>query len=618
MERTINKSKDVSLAPAKAVPMLWAKIRSVLEDVGCGKGLPWRVPDKGFLAEKLKRVAEQERKETGSGRRAQNRELTGAASGFLFRKVIPGTVGKTEAEVDYLRSLGSDHRHKCGSNCRWKLDVRRKVEELFPIGWDSEYKEYVERAYVGRSACLEVNKKSGGFARFVRDMEWDDWVEGYWGEGDIFESWRREVELGKEERKVSVLLEDGKTRTVTVSSGKQAWLQPFHQMMYDRLARQKWLVRGEVTRKQLRRMYEGSGLMVSGDYEAATDNFCPEHSRWLMEVISSRCRYVPVDLLQLMENRFDGGFLVGKTGRVERRKGQMMGDYLSFPFLCLVNYLTAWRSLGENESLMINGDDIAFRAPEHEIEKWEKGVAEAGLSLSKGKTLKSSWMFSLNSTFWVEGKTGMTKLRAVRAKTFLKESERGMWARFDEVRKGWSGKDRQIIGRSFLEWRAHQKKKWDDVGGDMIWLVRKTKGKGSEWKRTVPAKVRSTIIDLYERCALEGVRGGGKNFCEDDPRSLYDLRPLSYDEEGEPGGRFEWPGLYKGHRSENRQKKVIYFKPIEVVVRLKGMKRSCPIRVRRVKNKERMGWVKKENPEHGIPAVISGEESNECSGEQGP
>nr|QED42896.1 putative RdRp [Leucoagaricus ourmiavirus F] len=618
MERTKNKSEDVSLAPAKAVPMLWAKIRSSLRKVGCEGSLPSWLPSKGWLAENLKKVAEKERESTGSGVRRQNRELTGAASGFLFRKVIPGTVTKAQAEDAYLRSLGEKHRHKCGSDCRWKSDVRRKVEDLFPIGWDSRYEEYVERAYVGKSACLEVNAKKGGIRSWLAEQEFEEFWQGAWGEGEEFEEYAELCRLGGEERSVKVLLDDGKTRTVTVSSGKQLWLQPLHQLLYDHLAREKWLVRGEVTRKQLERMAKGHGVMVSGDYEAATDNFCPEHSRWLMELISTRCRYVPDGVLKLAESRFVGGFLIGKAGSAMRCKGQMMGDYLSFPFLCLVNYLTAWRALGENRTLMINGDDIAFRAPNDRIRRWEELVEEGGLVLSKGKTLKSDWMFSLNSMFWVQSGSRMKKLRVVRAKTFLKESERGMWARLDEVTKGWSGRSKEIMCRSFLEWRAHQKKNWTPVEGGIVELVRRTGAKGGVWKRSVPAKVRSKIVDMYERCALEGERGGGRVFEEGDPRSLYEMRPLEYWEEREPGGRFDWPGLYHGYqKGKMKEKKVIYFKPLEIVVKLKGFKRGRPIRVQKVKKRRDMGWIKIENPEHGIPAVINGEESNECGDRQG-
>jgi hypothetical protein len=79
-----------------------------------------------------------------------------------------------------------------------------------------------------------------------------------------------------------------------------------------------------------------------------------------------------------------------------------MGNFLSFPLLCVANYL-AFRYLADPEGKLpvrVNGDDIVFRASRDVYQHWADGVANFGLTLSRGKTLVSNAIFSLNSTFF--------------------------------------------------------------------------------------------------------------------------------------------------------------------------------------------------------------------------
>lgn len=82
-----------------------------------------------------------------------------------------------------------------------------------------------------------------------------------------------------------------------------------------------------------------------------------------------------------------------------------MGNLLSFPLLCLQNYIAfRWETRGSDPfrsiPVLINGDDIVFRASRQVAQRWMRGVSALGLSLSVGKTLVNPSFFSLNSTFF--------------------------------------------------------------------------------------------------------------------------------------------------------------------------------------------------------------------------
>jgi hypothetical protein len=80
-----------------------------------------------------------------------------------------------------------------------------------------------------------------------------------------------------------------------------------------------------------------------------------------------------------------------------------MGNLLSFPLLCLQNYIAfrwcfkgSWRQV----PLAINGDDIVFRSTPEMCRRWMDTVSSLGLRLSRGKTLVYSSIFSVNSHFF--------------------------------------------------------------------------------------------------------------------------------------------------------------------------------------------------------------------------
>lgn len=78
-----------------------------------------------------------------------------------------------------------------------------------------------------------------------------------------------------------------------------------------------------------------------------------------------------------------------------------MGNLLSFPLLCLQNYIAfRWSVPDTSVPVKINGDDIVFRAPPEVADRWAANVGGLGLTLCVGKTLRDRRFFSLNSSFF--------------------------------------------------------------------------------------------------------------------------------------------------------------------------------------------------------------------------
>jgi hypothetical protein len=129
-----------------------------------------------------------------------------------------------------------------------------------------------------------------------------------------------------------------------------------------------------------------------------------------------------------------------------------MGNLLSFPLLCLVNFLAFKFVIKRTVPLRINGDDIVFRARRSEAEKWMEMVGRSGLTLSKGKTLVSDRFFSLNSRFFEGGRT-VRLVPVIRSKALFGSSDEGVLSlrdRFRSCQEGMPRNQKEIIRRVFL------------------------------------------------------------------------------------------------------------------------------------------------------------------------
>jgi hypothetical protein len=157
---------------------------------------------------------------------------------------------------------------------------------------------------------------------------------------------------------------------------------------------------------------------VSGDYSAATDG--------LSQQINSTClsaaldRVGATDLERAVWSRVLGNHHITypeeyqethNLAGFDQTNGQLMGSPLSFPVLCAINLVAYWLAFEEFHNrkiedpsklpVLVNGDDILFRANDQFYSIWKKWITLAGFELSLGKNYKARDVLTVNSACWI-------------------------------------------------------------------------------------------------------------------------------------------------------------------------------------------------------------------------
>jgi hypothetical protein len=168
------------------------------------------------------------------------------------------------------------------------------------------------------------------------------------------------------------------------------------------------------------------GALVSGDYVSATDNLPIEVAEDILSVCLENAPYVPAHIkniaLRAMRPSLFADSMIEDTFTPVR--GQMMGSYLSFPLLCIQNYLAfQWAlhkdGMGLRERLSvpvkINGDDILFQEVTPGLAgRWVSAVGSVGLQVEETKTSVSTCFGTLNSTLLKWRKEALTVVHTFR------------------------------------------------------------------------------------------------------------------------------------------------------------------------------------------------------------
>lgn len=377
---------------------------------------------------------------------ATRTELSFRASLFLSRKaLIPSPGNRTQILSAYISKMGRVQT----ASPSFVAHVDRMVDRLFPFGWDSRYVAYCSRTLPSSGASFGTGRKHGGARAEIRSKySRSEFVTACsTGFGVSIDS----------KRKVTLVTDNGKARVVTIADACQSVLAPLHHLMYDHLARRKWLLRGEATANSFKEFTrEGDEVFVSGDYESATDNFNVHHSKAILSAMLNKSRNIPGPIKQLALASLTGTLVVDGVA-YPQLSGQLMGNLLSFPLLCITNYLAFKWLIPRDVPCRINGDDIVFRARLAEAERWMKGVQLSGLTLSKGKTLVHRRYFSLNSTFF-EGRycRKPSLIPVVRAKCLYAPLQKGdgpsLAARLVASCKGMVAWAKVIVKSHILRW----------------------------------------------------------------------------------------------------------------------------------------------------------------------
>jgi hypothetical protein len=156
--------------------------------------------------------------------------------------------------------------------------------------------------------------------------------------------------------------------------------------------------------------------VLSGDYDGATNRLVLDATRRTLEGFLQRSQFSDFEKATALDSLLSGiltfpsckdshGDPLPEVPPVILRRGQMMGNVLSFPLLCVINLICYWMSYErhygfcrwEDLPCRINGDDLLARTcPEH-YEEWLRSIARVGFKPSAGKNLVSRHIAIVNS-----------------------------------------------------------------------------------------------------------------------------------------------------------------------------------------------------------------------------
>jgi len=253
-----------------------------------------------------------------------------------------------------------------------------------------------------RKACVEIPRSKGGKRQIA-----------YLGEGGYT----------RDHVVPCAILSGGKVRTITLDSAANSRFEVLNKAMLDAQRPFPYCCAGQLAREWVQKI-EFNGTVVSGDLEDATDNLNSQVSEI---VIEEACRAFGLD-----QEDIDDIFSFTTRAKFYNRKGhflgqqqrgQLMGSIISFPALCIISFIagTYYTHHGDNirrfislyeinseyryiqtlrnyimtiNDMGVNGDDIVLTA---NPDQWMKGVEIVGGTVSRGKSLVSKELFTINS-----------------------------------------------------------------------------------------------------------------------------------------------------------------------------------------------------------------------------
>jgi len=365
------------------------------------------------------------------------------ASLFLFRKILPSPGADLDSYMSTMSTPSPPPDPEFVKFCE------ERVEKIFKLGWDRNYTRLPMRVIPTTSSCVERGMGKGGQRALIASG--DSWLNRQSFCEYALHSTRC-LKL-RPSRVVSVET-GGKNRIVSTPTVSMNVLRPLHIAMYDHLSRFPWLLRGDAKPRRFKDFTRvGGEVFVSGDYESATDNLNTHIQELLLRKVCEQATRVPLGIRDTALASLRMSLTDCKSERlVVQSRGQLMGNLLSFPLLCLVNYLAFRFFVKRPVPVRINGDDIVFRARRSEAEQWMEGIGRSGLTLSKGKTLVSDRFFSLNSRFFEAGRA-IRVIPVIRSKPFFGNVDEGVLSlrdRYKSCMEGFSLDKRKIITECFL------------------------------------------------------------------------------------------------------------------------------------------------------------------------
>lgn len=245
-------------------------------------------------------------------------------------------------------------------------------------------------------------------------------------------SWNEALELAKasEDCEVSIMavLEPLKVRVISKGNALRYWVsKSFQKQMWGFLQGLPQCVltghpldethlEGILTRERKIGLEFSQPMWASGDYAAATDSLDINFTKLCFEGFLSRSKGYTDDAKDVLRSvLYEQGLnypdVKGypEIPRVMQATGQLMGSPLSFPILNMVNLICYWQSLetylGRRLALrdlpvLVNGDDILFRADARLYAIWTEKITNVGFKFSLGKNYLDAELLTANSQFF--------------------------------------------------------------------------------------------------------------------------------------------------------------------------------------------------------------------------
>lgn len=182
--------------------------------------------------------------------------------------------------------------------------------------------------------------------------------------------------------------------------------------------------------QQYGRWWKPGYWFTSGDYSGATDNLKSTISDFLIKRVLDRSNLMfsePKTYQRILDSFTKSEIIYKKNtfpsydgildsynhvmpDSFKQKNGQLMGHVLSFPILCLANYIayvisverylgreTSFQEIIEKFPVRINGDDILFCSDLKLRKIWMEVIEEFGFEPSQGKNFVSQDFFQINS-----------------------------------------------------------------------------------------------------------------------------------------------------------------------------------------------------------------------------
>jgi hypothetical protein len=317
--------------------------------------------------------------------------------------------------------------------------VRKEVACIFSPGWDKGYEDSILRKAPKGKACAEFSTAERG----NRNVTHDEFIAMCFGEEGF--------EMGP--GRYAEVATAGKTRPLTIQPLNMQKLMPLHDLIFSRMRKRcPWLLIGPPTAEKLEKAgFDGSAPVLSGDYKGATDNLDLRVSSAILSAIFERARYIPEPIRAAAHQSLHHDVMIDDE-LITITRGTMMGYALSFPLLCLYNFLCTKYALGE-APMLVNGDDVI--AQTERPDRWFGLLPPLGLEPEKTKTGVSRTHLNINSTDFVFRKGRWVLVPIVRLKSLVTYLPRAsdLGPSMNQFLTGFSGNMRQRVANLYTTHR---------------------------------------------------------------------------------------------------------------------------------------------------------------------